>query len=246
MNSDTKQRKTFDFFVAHLSTMEPFTKKEMQAATTWPDSSFRTYWSKQFKPFVIERPDGRFRVSEAFRQYSTWEKFQRHVTQVRRLASSDYQHVQFDFVRIYEFFMPLSNEEHLRTALDALFYRDRVRTRLKTLSGAALQERFPATAGETDDAYLERICNWISDRFGGYSVYHVNGPFRADRLRPMAERGVCVKVRGACSSHHPRSWMVAPGDRSLDAPDTCLTPTPTHPTLPFPTPAPNGGPEGAW
>ncbi len=189
MTVHENQRKVFEFFVERLSTMDSFTKDDLRAVTTWTEKSFSTYWSKQFKPFVLASGGDSYRVSEAFRPFSTWERFQKHVTQVRRLASSDYKHIEYDFVRIYEFFMPLSNEEHLRTALDALFYRDRVCARLKTISGTDLRAKFPALAGEDDSSYVERVCDWISDRFGGYSVYHVNGRFRAAELVDRVSAG---------------------------------------------------------
>ena len=186
MSTTENQRSIYEFFLSHLSSMASFTRSDLQTVTTWADSAFDTYWSKQFKPFIVRRPDGTFRMSEAFRPFSTWEKFQKHVTQVRRLASSDYQHAVYDLVRIYEFFMPLSNEEHLRTALDALFYRDRVRARLRTIDPVAIRRQFPAEDKENDADYLERLCDWISDTFGGYSVYHVDGRFRAAALTDRA------------------------------------------------------------
>lgn len=187
MATDQNQRAAYDFFLEHLDTMNPFTRAELQAVTDWSASSFNTYWSKQFKPFVVPVGEESFRVSEAFRPYMTWDKFQQHVTQVRRLASSDYQHSEYSLVRIYEFFMPLTNEAHLRTALDALFYKDRIKARLNTVDVSALHKKFTQNAQETDDDYVERVCKWISDRFAGYSIYHVNGRFRAEELADRQE-----------------------------------------------------------
>lgn len=83
--------------------------------------------------------------------------------------------------------MPLTNERHLRTALDALFYKNTILSRLKTLDRAGLEKRFRREQGEQKVAYFDRICNWVSARFGGYSISHVNGRFRASGLCSMQE-----------------------------------------------------------
>ena len=83
------QRSIFNFLLEHLKSQDTFTKEELQEVTDWKGKSFPTYWSKQYKQFVISAGGNSFRVSDAFRPYAKWEAFQRHVTQVRRV-SSDY------------------------------------------------------------------------------------------------------------------------------------------------------------
>lgn len=53
--------------------------------------------------------DGKYRVTEVFRRFMTWERFQNHVTQNRQVAT-DYSVLTYDNVMIFEFFMPLTNE----------------------------------------------------------------------------------------------------------------------------------------
>jgi hypothetical protein len=146
------QRRVFDFFVEHFRSQKPFTKNELEAETNWQGTSFPTYWSKQFKQFVIPAGGNSFRVSEAFRPFARWEAFkQQVVTQVRRF-SSDYTLLLHDTVLVFEFFMPLTNETHLRTALDALFYEDTIMARLKALDWAKLTLHFPQNQGESKEA----------------------------------------------------------------------------------------------
>ena len=123
------QRKVFEFFVERFKSQEPFTKKQVGAVTNWQGKSFPTYWSKQFARFVVPAGGNLFRVSEGFRPLARWETFRQHVTQVR--GSSDYTLSVRDSVLVFEFFMPLTNENHLRTALDALFYKDTIIRRLR-------------------------------------------------------------------------------------------------------------------
>jgi hypothetical protein len=90
-------------------------------------------------------------------------------------------------VLIFEFFMPLSNEAHLRTTLDALFYKDTLLARLRAQDEEELYKYFSLEPKEDKDAYWGRLCNWIAPRFVGYSISHVNGRFRAERLSTREE-----------------------------------------------------------
>src|SRR6266851_9177438 len=179
------QRKVFEFLVEHFKSQEPFTKKELEAVTSWQRKSFPTYWSKQFKQFVLPAGGNLFRVSEGFRPFARWETFQQHVTQVR--VSSDYTLSVHDSVLVFEFFMPLTNEPHLRTALDALFYKDTVLRRLRATGSTKLRAHFSGQDDETEDAYLVRLCEWIAKRFQGYSITTVRGRFRGHNLMSMTQ-----------------------------------------------------------
>ncbi|MBI2677832.1 MAG: hypothetical protein HYX28_03530 [Candidatus Koribacter versatilis] len=185
MAGEDNQRKAFDFLLDHLDSQEPFSKEEFERSTSWEHKSFQTYWSKQFKPFVAERPDGKFRVTEAFRPYSFWNRFRQHVSQVRKGAPT-YERNPVENVIIFEFFLPLTNEEHLRTTLDALFIRNTVLARLRGASAEALEQHFPRE-GREDIKYTEAICEWLAERFLGYSINHVSGRFRAGPLRTREE-----------------------------------------------------------
>jgi hypothetical protein len=186
MGGDENQRKVFDFLTDRLDSQEPFTTAELEAVTTWQGKTFQTYWSKQFEQFVVPAPNDRYRVSEAFRPFTQWDKFQQHVTQVRRVAS-DYKNLIYENVLTFEFFMPLSNEAHLRTTLDALFYKDTILGRLRAQEEQKLFSHFPNHPGEAREVYLNRLCDWIASRFVGYSISHVSGRFRAERLSTRAE-----------------------------------------------------------
>lgn len=186
MGSDENQRIVFDFLTQHLDSQEPFTKEDIRKITTWQRKTFPTYWSKQLGQFVAQAPNGTYRVSESFRPFTDWDKFQQHVTQVRRIAS-DYKRLIYENVLTFEFFMPLSNEAHLRTTLDALFYKDTIIARLKAQDEAELSKHFPKEANERKEAYLNRLCEWIAPRFVGYSISHVSGRFRAEQLSTREE-----------------------------------------------------------
>jgi hypothetical protein len=180
------QRRAFDFFTDRFNSQELFSKDELVAITDWTRSSLDTYWSKQFRPFVRSAGGNRYRVTEAFRSFATWEKFRPHVTQVRHLAATDYTKSEYD-VLIYEFFMPLTNEPALRATLDALFYKDTVLSKLHSLSLDELNAQVPKEEGESNEDYFERICEWIAHMFVGYSISHVSGRFRSESLATHEE-----------------------------------------------------------
>jgi hypothetical protein len=188
------QRAVYDFFVEHYTTQEAFEPEQVRALTGWKKRTLETYWSKQFKAILVPAGPGKWRVSEGWRNYAAWEKFRPLVTQVRGPASSDYSLLLHDSVLIYEFFMPLTNEAHLRGSLDGLFYRDTVINRLKGMELSKLHEQFPAESGETEDAYFLRLSEWISKKFVGYSISTVSGRFRAEDICEMVEAAKMEKA----------------------------------------------------
>lgn len=182
MGSDITQRKALRFLREHLQSQESFTKTELADATGWhKPGTFNTYWSKQLKPFVVAIGGGKYRVSEGFRPFMTWKKFQRHVSQ-NRLVAADYTKHTLEYPVIFEFFMPLTNETALRTTLDALFYRENIEAKLRAIGVSELAQHLQRRAGEADETYLERAASWVAKHFGGYSIYHVEGRFRAWKL----------------------------------------------------------------
>lgn len=176
------QRKAFQFLTSRLQSQETFTKEDFKKTTGWSvGRTFDTYWMKQFKPFVEPLGNGRYHVRETFRPYMTWPKFRQHVTQVRRVVT-DYSPVVFENVLIYEFYMPLTNEAHLRTTLDSLFFRDTILARLNSIGVERLRINLPLRDSETQESYFHRILDFIEQNFVGYSIFHVSGRFRADKL----------------------------------------------------------------
>lgn len=182
MADDTTQRKAFRFLREHLQSQAPFALSEFAAATGWDKpGTLNTYVRKQYKGLIEEVGDGRLRVTDAFWKFVTWRKFKAHVTQVRRVVAT--YEPKTSKVLIYDFLMPLTNEEHLRMTLDSLFYKDRVLARLRTIGSTTLSETIPRERpGSSDDQYFQQVLDFIRDHFIGYSISHVDGRFRSDTL----------------------------------------------------------------
>jgi len=181
MKEDDKQRSAFSFLRQRWMDQAIFTIAEFQNATGWSDVSFKTYLSKQFRGLVQEVGD-KYRVRLNFRKFATWDRFRWEVVSQARRYGRTYECIENTCAVVFEFFMPLRNEEWLRSALDGLFFEEPLRNRLVTRVQRDLLKNFPLAEGETSEKHTERVTKWISDKFGGYSVSHVSGRFRAAPL----------------------------------------------------------------
>ncbi len=182
-----EQHKAFEFLSERYISQEPFTREQFKTATGFSDESFRTYLSKQFKYLLVNVDRDLYRVSLAFRQFSTWPKFRDNVVTQIRLLTRQYKTACYENVVMFEFYMPLRNEEYLHVALDSLFYKDSIKFRLKIIKEVELQKWFPKNTGEGNEDYYERICDWIGEKFVGYSINHVSGRFRIGKLKSKTE-----------------------------------------------------------
>jgi hypothetical protein len=188
MADDTTQRLAHRFFLERLQTLEPFTKEDVTQATGWSGATLDTYWSKQFKNIIEQIGDTQqYRVRERFRLYLDWKKFKNLVTQVKTSPAS-YAPTVYEEVVVYEFYMPLSHENALKVTLDSLFYKDVLMPRLRHRIGVEkLKPLFEYQLTDSDDTFLARVALFVEGKFGGYSIYHVHGRFRAGKLLTQAE-----------------------------------------------------------
>jgi hypothetical protein len=183
------QRRAFEFLLKKFQSQELFTKQAFRSATGWAEGTFNTYCSKQFNELLVRVGDS-YRVHGIFGQFSNWAKFrERVVTQKRKLVRA-YTSSIFESVVVFEFFMPLRNEEYLRGALDSLFFKDSVITRLRVMETTHqkhVHDHFPIRDDEPKNLYFERMSGWVADKFVGYSIHHVSGRFRLGALRTREE-----------------------------------------------------------
>ena len=192
MADDTTQKAAFKFLREHLHSQEAFTRDQFIEVTGWEKpGTLDTYLRKHYKGLIEKVDVTHFRVTDSFWKFITWRKFKAHVTQVRR-AVTNYE-PKVSKVLIYDFLMPLTNEEHLRMTLDSLFYKDRVKARLKTVGVTALADNFHRDAGLSDDQYLEQVLDFMKQWFAGYSITHVDGRYRSDTLLTQAAASAMEK-----------------------------------------------------
>lgn len=181
--STESQRRLFKFLSQHFATQASFTLDDLKTASGFTSGSFDDYRSKQFGSLLMPSVGGKFRVSHAFRRFNTWQKFRDEVVSQKRKLIRTYHPLGFQRVMSFEFFMPLRNEEWLKEALDSLFFKEQILLRLKAIKVSEMEGKFSKQGTESDESYFERLCKWISDTFGGYSISHVSGRFKAGDLR---------------------------------------------------------------
>ena len=190
MKEDDEQKAAFSFLRQRWMDQALFTKAEFQDAAGWSDVTFRTYFSKQFRGLVQE-VGGKYRVRLNFRKFATWDRFRWEVVSQKRKHGRTYEFIESTCAVVFEFFMPLRNEEWLRSALDGLFFSEPLRNRVGTRAKNALLKNFPVREKETTEEHAERVTKWISDKFGGYSISHVSGRFRA---APVMTKSAAVQL----------------------------------------------------
>jgi hypothetical protein len=181
MPSDSESpKKGYKFFRDRARDGKPFSLTELEAASGWSKASIDTYKSKQWKDLLEKSADGRWTVRKEFLRL-TESEFLDHISQKRPLFSR-YSRKGHDHYVMFEFLLPLTRESQLRAALDELFYSDTVEQRLREIGVTKLAEITARKTGEAADAFYTRVVELAADRFGGYSVSHVAGRYKAALL----------------------------------------------------------------
>lgn len=192
MTSLDGPRKAYEFLRQHSISEQPFSVADLAAATGWAETTVNTYKSKQYRDFLdVSSPD-EIRVRPEFERL-TLQRFLELATQ-RRQVFADYERVKYDGVVTYEFLLPLTREDQLRAALDDLFFTDTIKHRLREIGRETVETWITANAGESDEDYLSRVSELVGEKFGGYSISHVNGRFRAGNLKDRAAAGKMLEL----------------------------------------------------
>ena len=118
---DANQKLVFDFLIEHLKSQEMFSEEQLHEITSWTQSSWKTYWTKIFRSLLKQVDDNKFLVKELFRRYSTEKNFLKYISQSRKVGIK-YSEIKYENVMIFEFFMPLSNENYLRRLAETHFF----------------------------------------------------------------------------------------------------------------------------
>jgi len=181
--------RAYEFLRTCADEARPFNIDEFIDATAWKRSTFETYLTKQWRQLIVE-VDGTYRVRPDFLNV-TEAQFLDLSTQ-RRVVFSDYKRTMYKHVVVYEFLLPLTRETQLREALDALFYEDAIMRRLRVVETCVLESIVRRNDDESDDMYIARVCRLVGERFGGYSISHVSGRFRAEALDSRQAVGVML------------------------------------------------------
>jgi len=179
MKNEEKTRASFDFLRQMALIQEFFTIDELVTNSGWSASSAEIYISKKFSG-VINKTGKKYKVDRKILGVP-YDRYSALFKQKRKLFV-EYSDCEYKDVTVYEFFLPLTLEHVLRHALDELFYIDTVKHRLELIGIKEVAREFDRKQSESDEALLKRACEFVGRKFVGYSISHVSGRFRADKL----------------------------------------------------------------
>jgi hypothetical protein len=176
-------RQEYKLFRKYAKSGEEFTLDDLKRVLLRKPNaeSWKTYWGKKWRQLTIELPNGKFKVRRDFVRLDPNE-FAAMYRQAENLFA-EYGASVRDNVLVFEFFMPLAHERALRASLDALFYDDELSSRIREIDQSALADILRRPGSYSYESLVGEAKSLIAENFGGYSISHVNGRFRAsDRL----------------------------------------------------------------
>lgn len=185
-----RQQLAYDFLQSKVAA--EFGLDELAEAADWKPGSASTYISKHLKGLVESLGDRRYRVRTEF-QRLTFDDYRRLADQTRRRYQT-YDRDEYSSIVSYEFLLPLTREDELRRALDDLFYSDAIARSLREAGLDQFEEWFPRDPSVTDDAYSNRIIEYAGMIFGGYSISHLSGRFRASGLLSRSDAAKLLAI----------------------------------------------------
>lgn len=184
VSKQDKQIKFYEFLQNAAKFGQVFTEEEVGQATGWKGTTPKTNLGKQVKDYT-ERSRGRYTVRRQFLALSL-DEFLSLVSQ-KEPAVPTYTRASYDYIVTYEFLLPLTKEDKLRRALDDLFYLDTLKARMNLIELSTVEKYIIRFKDEKDEEYISRVCGEVGRMFGGYSVTHVGGRFRARKMLTQEE-----------------------------------------------------------
>jgi len=184
MKKISNPNQAFNFLITHAREKRPFTPQQLAAATGWTIDRTTRNIVNRLSDLVYEEDGAYFAKPEILRV--RLDDFSDLLQQKKRLFT-DYVLEVSASILIYEFFMPLSREDRLREALDNLFYRDAIEQRIQEIGIANIRDGLNLSADHAEDEIQRLVFDFMESTIGGYSIYLVNGRYRADALASRAD-----------------------------------------------------------
>lgn len=143
--------KCYEYLQAHAG--KEITFKELLDFTGWAESNLSTNISKRIREFLDDRHsrgvpigDRTYYVNRNILNVSI-EDFHNLFRQ-KNWIFSQYEYNKHEKVRIYDFYLPLTNENLLRQNLDELFFKDTLKKRLQAINLDELLPIYPLMVDE--------------------------------------------------------------------------------------------------
>ena len=180
MTNPQTTKEIFNFLVSHAEEKISFSPQELASKTGLETAELLLRLDE-----LLEEKDGAFFVKPEILRVRLSD-FTELLYQKKKLFSEYILEVS-PSILIYEFFMPLSREDRLREALDNLFYRDTIEQRIQEIGFAQIRDGLDLDTGYSDEKISQLVFDFMESTIGGYSIYLVNGRYRADKLASRAE-----------------------------------------------------------
>ncbi len=184
MKKISSPNEAFNFLITHAREKRPFSPQQLATATGWTIDRTKRNIANRLSDLVYEEGGAYFAKPEILRV--RLDDFSDLLQQKKRLFT-DYVLEVSSSILIYEFFMPLSREDRLREALDNLFYRDAIEQRIQEIGIANIRDGLNLSADHAEDEIQRLVFDFMESTIGGYSIYLVNGRYRADALASRAD-----------------------------------------------------------
>ena len=184
MRETSSIKRAFDFLVAHAQERKHFSVEQFSSEAGWTIVETQANIPNRLSDLVYEERGTPFAKPEMLRV--RYDDFKELLYQNRRLFT-DYILEVSSSILIYEFFMPLSREDRLREALDNLFYRDTIEQRIQEIGISQIRAGLKLSSEISEDNIRMLVFDFMESTIGGYSIYMVNGRYRADALASREE-----------------------------------------------------------
>ncbi len=180
MRKNQTSKETFNFLVLHAEEKSSFSGQEFIEKTGVDSTDILQRLDE-----LLEEKDGLYFVKPEILRVRL-NDFKELLYQKKKLFSEYILEIS-PSILIYEFFMPLSREDRLREALDNLFYRDTIEQRIQEIGFAQIRAGLDLENSYSDAKISQLVFDFMESTIGGYSIYLVNGRYRADKLASRAE-----------------------------------------------------------
>ena len=177
-------KKTFNFLIQYAESGEAFSAQDFATQNGWDIAEATAILNQRLQELVRSDGEEYFARPEILRVRR--DDFKELLEEKKRLFSNYLLEVS-PSILIYEFFMPLSREDRLREALDNLFYRDTIEQRIHEIGIEQICAGLKLAQDADEQEVRQIVFDFIQSTIGGYSIYLVNGRYRADLLASRAE-----------------------------------------------------------
>ena len=184
MTKSKNIKELFNFLVEYAQEKTTFSAQALADKAGWELAETEENIANRLSD-LIEEKDGEYIAKPEILRVRL-NDFKELLHQKKRLFT-DYVLEVSPSVLIYEFFMPLSREDRLREALDNLFYRDTIEQRIQEIGFDQIRAGLDLPADHSNEKIQRLVFDFMESTIGGYSIYLVNGRYRADLLASRAE-----------------------------------------------------------